>query len=107
MNILPSVFHQTVAVRSDAEVCSNLFYQLAVVISFGRCDHIAAVVEVGVSVCGNLFWSLHNLDALPWMLSQSTTATTNSAAVVGFLAQTASEHSLFSFAKVLAFAHTN
>ena len=41
------------------------------------------------------------------MLAQSATAATNSDAVVGFLAQTTSAHSLFTFAKVLAFALLN
>ena len=55
MNVLHFIFHQTVAaVQSVAEVCSDLFSQLAVVISFDHCDQIAAVVEIGVAV-GNVY----------------------------------------------------
>ena len=61
------------------------------VISFGRCDHIAAVVEIGVAVCGNIngdhstIWMLsHGCSPLPLLIQL----------------QTASAHSFFTFAKV-------
>ena len=55
VNVLYSVLHLTVAVivQSVAEALSDLFSQLAVVISFCPCDQIAAVIEASVSVCGN------------------------------------------------------
>ena len=64
------VFHQTnVVIQSTADVCCDLFSQLVVVvISFGRCDQIAAVVEVGVAVIFMVItphFGCSPMDALP------------------------------------------